>query len=78
MNLPKNSRFSTDEAVNYILRTEKCSKVAVCEMLKSYGSFPSSMLPILSLQQEIIAYRDRYTIPTSSKLGWFCQYLMIS
>ena len=37
MDLSKNNRFSTEEAINYILRTEKRKKVAVCEMLQSSG-----------------------------------------
>ena len=68
-----NNNFSVEEAKNYIPRTEKRKKVPVCEILEFSGSFPSSMLPILSWNLNIIAYRSNYTIPPSSKLELLCQ-----
>ena len=35
MDLSKNNSFLTEEAINFIARTEKRKKVPVCEMLES-------------------------------------------
>ena len=35
MDLLKNNSFLTEEAINYIARTEKRKKIPVCEMLES-------------------------------------------
>ena len=78
MNLAKNNRYSIQEAVNYIPRTEKRKKVSVCEMPESSGSLSSSMLPILAWKLKIIEYRDRSTFPTLSKLELFSRYVMTS
>ena len=78
IDLPKNNRFSAEEAINYISRTEKRKKVPVCEMLEFSGSLSSSMLPVLSWKLKIIAYRGSSTIPPSSKLELLCQYEMTS
>ena len=56
---------------------ERKKKAPVCEMLESSWFLSFSMLPILSWKLKIIAYRGRPTIPTSSKLELFCQYVMI-
>ena len=70
----ENNRFSTQEAINCIPRTEKGKKVPVCEMSSvSYMSLPFSMLPILSWKLKNIANRDRFRILTSSKLKLFFQ-----
>ena len=74
----KHNRFSVEEAINYILRTEKRKKVPECETLESSGSLSSPMLPILLWKLKIIAYRGRSTIHTSSKLELLCQYKMTS
>ena len=80
MDLSKNkhNRFSAEEAINYIPRTNKRKKVPVCEMHESSGSFSYPMLPILSWKLKIIAYRDSSTIHPSSKLELLCQYKMTS
>ena len=80
MDLSKNkhNRFSAEEAINYIPRTEKRKKVPVCEMLESSRSLSSPMLPILSWKLKIIAYRGSSTIPPSSKLELLCQCEMTS
>ena len=77
MDLSKNNRFSTQEAINHITHTEKRKKVPVCEMSESSESL-SPLLPNLSWKLKIIAYRDRSTIPTSSKLELLSQYEMPS
>ena len=38
------NRFSAEEAMNYIPRSERRKKVPVCEMLESSGSLSSPML----------------------------------
>ena len=43
MDLSKNNSFLTEEAINYIARTEKRKKVPVCEMLES-SAFLSSFI----------------------------------
>ena len=48
MDIPKYNRFSAEEAIYYIPPTAKRKKVSVCEMLEFFGSFSSSVLPILS------------------------------
>ena len=73
MDILKNNRFSAEETINYIPRTEKRKKVPVCEMIESFGSLSSPMLPILSWELKIIVY-----IPPSSKLELLCQYEMTS
>ena len=80
MDLSKNkhNRFSAEEAINYIPRTEKRKKVPVCEMLESSGSLFSLMLPLLSWKLKIITYRDSSTIHPSSKLELLWQYKMTS
>ena len=45
MDLSKNNSFLTEEAINYIARTEKRKKVPVCEMLES-SAFLSSFIII--------------------------------
>ena len=67
------NRFSAEEAMNYIPRSERRKKVPVCEMLESSGSLSSPMLSILSWKLKIIAYRDSSTIYPSSKLELLCQ-----
>ena len=80
MDLSKNkhNRFSAEEAINYIPRTEKRKKVPVCEMLESFGSSFSPMLPISLWKPKMIAYRDSSTIHPSSKLELLYQYKMTS
>ena len=78
MELSKNNRFSTEEAINYIPRTEKRKKVAECKLLESSGFLSSSILSILTWKLKIIAHRGRSLVPTSSKLEQFCQYVMTS
>ena len=68
-NISKNNRFSAEEAINYIHRTEKRRKLPVCEILGSLGSLSSPMLPILSWKLKILAYRGTSAIPPSSKDG---------
>ena len=67
MDLSKNkhNHFSAEEAINYIPRTEKRKKVPVGEMLESFGSSFSPMLPISSWKPKMIAYRDSSTIHPS-------------
>ena len=72
MDLSKNNRFSVEEAMNFIPRTDKTKKVPVYEMLESSGSFSSPMVPILSWKL------GTSTIPLSSKLELLCQYEMNS
>ena len=43
MDLSKNNSFLTEEAINFIARTEKRKKVPVCEMLES-SAFLSSFI----------------------------------
>ena len=45
MDLSKNNSFLTEEAINFIARTEKRKKVPVCEMLES-SAFLSSFIII--------------------------------
>ena len=78
MDLSKNNSFSAEEAINYIPRTKKRKKVAVCEILESSGTLCSPMLPILSCKLKVIAYRDSSTIHPSSKLEPLCQCKMTS
>ena len=78
MDISKNNRVSTEEAINYIPRTEKRKKVPVCEMLESFGSFSFPMLLILSWELRMLAYRDTTAIPPSFKLKLLCQYKMTS
>ena len=37
MDLSKNNSFLTEEAINFIARTDKRKKVPVCKMLESYS-----------------------------------------
>ena len=67
-NISKNNHFSAEEAINYIDRTEKGKKLPVCEILESFGSLSSPILPILSWELKI-AYRGASAIPPSSKDG---------
>ena len=55
MDLSKNkrNRFSAEEAMNYIPRTEKRNQVPVCEMPESSGSLSFPLLPILSWKPKI-------------------------
>ena len=76
MNLSKNNRVSTEEAINYIPRTEKRKKVPVYKMIESSGSLSYPMLPISSWKLKMIAYRGISTIPPLSKLELHCQYGM--
>ena len=76
MNLSKNNRVSTEEAINYIPRTEKRKKVPVYKMIESSGSLSYPMLPISSWKLKMIAYRGISTIPSLSKLELHCQYGM--
>ena len=46
MDLAKNNSFLTEEAINYLARTEKRKKVPACEMLES--SAFSSLMEIIS------------------------------
>ena len=78
IDLSENNHFSAEEAINYILRTEKRKKVPVYEMLEFSGPLSSSMLSILSWKLKIIAYRGSRTIPPSSKFELLCQYEMTS
>ena len=78
MDLSKSNRFSTQEAVSYIPRSEKRKKVPVCEMPESSVSLSSTMLPILSWKLKITEYRGRSTIPTSFILVLFSRYVMTS
>ena len=64
--LSNNNRFSTEEIINNIPRNKKRKK--------SSESLSSFMFPILSWKLNIIAYRGRFPIPTSSKSELFCQY----
>ena len=65
MDLSKNNLFSTDDAINYIPRTEIRKKVRVCELLESSGDFSFSMLHFImetednSIQTEVY---DSYII----------------
>ena len=43
MNLSKNNSFLTEEATNFIARTDKRKKVTVCKMLES-SAFLSSFV----------------------------------
>ena len=47
MDLSKNNSFLTEEAINYIARTEKRNKVTVCEMLE-----PSAFLSTFIMETE--------------------------
>ena len=78
MDISKNNRFSAEEAINHIPRTEKRKKVPVCEMPESFESFFSPMFPILSWELKILAYRGTSTILPSSKLELLRQYEMTS
>ena len=78
IDLSKNNCFSSEEAKNYIPRTEKRKEVPVFEMLEFSVSLSSSMIPILSGKLKIIAYRGSSTIPPSSKLELLRQYEMTS
>ena len=44
MDLSKNNSFLTEEAINFIARTEKRKKVLVCEMFKSSAFLPSFIM----------------------------------
>ena len=79
MDLSKNkyNRFSAEEAINYIPRTQKRKKVPVCEMFGSSRFLSSLLLPILSWKLK--NNRNSSTIHPSSKveqeyniLGWSC------
>ena len=72
MDLSKNNRFSVEEAMNFIPRTDKTKKIPVYEMLESSKSLSSPMVPILSWKL------GTSTIPLSSKLELLCQYEMNS
>ena len=82
IDLSRKKLFSTQEAINNIPSTAKRKKVALCKMfpLGSLGllGLSSSILPVLSWQLKIIAYRGMFTVPTSSKLELFSQYVMTS
>ena len=47
MDLSKNNGFLTEEAINFIARTEKRKKVPVCEMLE-----PSTFLSSFIMETE--------------------------
>ena len=57
MDLSKNNSFLTEEAINYISRTEKRKKVSVCEMLES-SAFLSSFI----METDERQVYDSYTI----------------
>ena len=44
MDLSKCNSFLTEEAINFIARTEKRKKVLVCEMFKSSAFLPSFIM----------------------------------
>ena len=69
MDISKDNRFSAEEAINHIPRTEKRKKVPVCEMLDSSESFSSSMFPILSWKLKIIA---EAAVRFPHHLSWSC------
>ena len=48
MDLSKNNRFSTEEAIDYIPCAKKRIKAPVCEMLESSWSSSFSMFQIFS------------------------------
>ena len=66
MDLSKNNSFLTEEAINYISRTEKRKNVPVCEMLEMH---PLRFCPLLSWK----LMRGRSTTCTPSKFKLFCQ-----
>ena len=81
----KNNRFSAEEAINYMSRTEKRKKIPACEILEFSESFSSPMLPNLSRKLKIAlrftqkqTYRDSSTIHPPSKLELLCQYKITS
>ena len=67
MDLSKNKRFSTQKVKNNVPSTEKRKKVPVCKMLHLS---PLNLCPpqYFQIYLKIIAYRGKFTIPTSSKL----------
>ena len=65
MDLSKNNSFLTEEAINYIARTEKRKKIH--QYVKSLS--PLRFCPLLSWKVKT----DRSTTPTSSKSELFCQ-----
>ena len=44
MDLSKSNSFLTEEAINFIARTEKRKKVPVCEMLESSVFLPFTLM----------------------------------
>ena len=44
MDLSKSNSFLTEEAINFIARTEKRKKVPVCEMLESSVFLPFTIM----------------------------------
>ena len=70
MDLSKNKRFSTQKVKNNVPSTEKRKKVPVCKMLHLN---PPNLCPpqYFQIYLKIIAYRGKFTIPTSSKLELF-------
>ena len=57
MDLSKNNSFLTEEAINYIARTEKRKKVPVCEMLES-----SAFLSFFLMETEERQVCDSYIV----------------
>ena len=55
MDLSDNNSFLTEEAINYIARTEKRKKVPVCEMLES-SAFSSSFIMETEERQVYVSY----------------------
>ena len=53
----KNNSFLTEEAINYIVRTEKRKKIPVCEMLES-----SAFLSSFNIETEERQVCDFYSI----------------
>ena len=71
MELSKNNRFSAEEAINYIPRTEKRKNQVL-------WVFVLPILPFLPRKLKIIADRGSSTIPPSSKFELPYQYEMTS
>ena len=74
MVLSKNSRFRSEEAINYIPCTEKRKQVPTYEMLQSSGSFSSSMLLILLGKLKIIALWNYNTNRKENPAIWKSQH----
>ena len=74
MDRSKNNRFSAEEAINYIPRTEKKRRHQYVKCLKRLGLCPPPCFKFDHRSQKLkkIAYRGSSAIPTSFKLEMFC------